>query len=147
MIGTIRKHSSWLWFIIIAAVIVSFVFYFSPSSRMGNGDSGGSYQAPCSAVGVIGYFGRLFHGQRGRGYSSAALSVRGGRFEQCRDLLVSTSGCCRQMPSSAIGDMMQRFSELAVDGGSPSERRRVVGGGAHQRMRELHPGRTHPDQS
>ncbi|HEX3890589.1 MAG TPA: peptidylprolyl isomerase [Verrucomicrobiae bacterium] len=37
MIGTIRKHSSWLWFIIIAATIISFVFFFSPSQRMGGG--------------------------------------------------------------------------------------------------------------
>jgi hypothetical protein len=40
MIGTIRKHSSWLWFIIIAATIVSFVVFFSPSQRMGNGVGG-----------------------------------------------------------------------------------------------------------
>jgi hypothetical protein len=40
MIGTIRKHSSWLWFIIITATIVSFVFYFAPSQRMGNGGGG-----------------------------------------------------------------------------------------------------------
>jgi peptidyl-prolyl cis-trans isomerase D len=40
MIGTIRKHSGWLWMIIIAATVVSFVFYFAPSSRMGGG--GGS---------------------------------------------------------------------------------------------------------
>src|SRR5260221_13468125 len=37
MIGTIRKHSSWLWFIIITATIVSFVVFFSPSQRMGGG--------------------------------------------------------------------------------------------------------------
>ena len=42
MIGTIRKHSKWLWFVIITATIVSFVFYFSPSQRMGNGGGGGS---------------------------------------------------------------------------------------------------------
>jgi len=42
MIGTIRKHSKWLWFIIITATIVSFVFYFSPSQRMGNGGGGGT---------------------------------------------------------------------------------------------------------
>ncbi len=40
MIGTIRKHSSWLWFIIIVATIVSFVFFFSPSQRMNGGGSG-----------------------------------------------------------------------------------------------------------
>jgi hypothetical protein len=33
MIGTIRKHQQWLWGIIILAIIVSFVVYFSPNSR------------------------------------------------------------------------------------------------------------------
>ena len=33
MIGTIRKHSKWLWFVIIAATIVTFVAWQSPSSR------------------------------------------------------------------------------------------------------------------
>src|SRR5271155_3004936 len=37
MIGTIRKHSKWLWVIIIAATIVSFVCFFNPSQRMGSG--------------------------------------------------------------------------------------------------------------
>jgi hypothetical protein len=37
MIGTIRKHSKWLWLIIITLTIISFVFFFSPSSRMGSG--------------------------------------------------------------------------------------------------------------
>ncbi len=30
MIGTVRKHQTWLWVIIIAAVVVSFVIYFTP---------------------------------------------------------------------------------------------------------------------
>jgi hypothetical protein len=37
MIGTIRKHSSWLWAIIIAATVVSFVVYFTPGSGSGSG--------------------------------------------------------------------------------------------------------------
>ncbi len=40
MFGTIRKHQTWLWAIIIGAIIVSFVYYFSPNSRM-NGGGGG----------------------------------------------------------------------------------------------------------
>jgi hypothetical protein len=40
MIGTIRKHSKWLWLIIITATILSFVVFFSPTQRMGGG--GGS---------------------------------------------------------------------------------------------------------
>ncbi|MGH7951791.1 MAG: SurA N-terminal domain-containing protein [Limisphaerales bacterium] len=42
MIGTIRKHSKWLWAIIIAATIISFVFFFSPNQRMNRGGGGGS---------------------------------------------------------------------------------------------------------
>ena len=33
MIGTIRKHSQWLWWIIVAAVIVSFVWFYGSSNR------------------------------------------------------------------------------------------------------------------
>lgn len=32
MIGTIRRHQQWLWGIIILAIIISFVIYFSPNS-------------------------------------------------------------------------------------------------------------------
>jgi hypothetical protein len=42
MIGTIRKHQQWLWIIIILAIIVSFVVYFSPN-RTGLFDEEGSY--------------------------------------------------------------------------------------------------------
>jgi Tfp pilus assembly protein PilE len=37
MFGTIRRHQSWLWYIIVAFMIVSFVVYFNPSSRSGAG--------------------------------------------------------------------------------------------------------------
>ncbi|MBX3732369.1 MAG: SurA N-terminal domain-containing protein [Verrucomicrobiae bacterium] len=40
MFGTIRKHQRWLWVVIIAFVIVSFVFFFSPNQSLGRG--GGS---------------------------------------------------------------------------------------------------------
>jgi hypothetical protein len=33
MIGTIRRHQQWLWAVIIAATILSFVYYLSPSQR------------------------------------------------------------------------------------------------------------------
>src|SRR5438128_10220974 len=36
MIGTIRKHQTWLWAVIITATIISFVWYFGPSSRLNN---------------------------------------------------------------------------------------------------------------
>ncbi|HWQ92148.1 MAG TPA: peptidyl-prolyl cis-trans isomerase [Clostridia bacterium] len=34
MFGTIRKHQTWLWVLIIIVIIISFVFYFSPYSKM-----------------------------------------------------------------------------------------------------------------
>lgn len=37
MIGTIRKHQQWLWAIIITLTIISFLFFFSPSQKMGGG--------------------------------------------------------------------------------------------------------------
>jgi hypothetical protein len=37
MIGTIRKHSKWLWLIIIVATVISFVFWGATPSRMGRG--------------------------------------------------------------------------------------------------------------
>lgn len=42
MIGTIRKHSTWLWAIIIAATVVSFVIFFSPYQRFSDRDGRGS---------------------------------------------------------------------------------------------------------
>ncbi len=37
MIGTIRRHQTWLWGIIIVATIFSFVYYLSPTSRYSGG--------------------------------------------------------------------------------------------------------------
>src|ERR1017187_1948319 len=37
MIGPIRKHSGWLWAIIIVATIISFVFWGAGPSRVGGG--------------------------------------------------------------------------------------------------------------
>ena len=39
MFGTIRKHQTWLWAIIITVIIISFVWFFSPYTKMH--DSGG----------------------------------------------------------------------------------------------------------
>lgn len=38
MIGTIRKHQTWLWAFLITAVIISFVIYFTPSVGRDYGD-------------------------------------------------------------------------------------------------------------
>ena len=40
MIGTIRKHSKWLWFVIIAATVISFIYWGAGPSRMGGGSDG-----------------------------------------------------------------------------------------------------------
>src|SRR5712671_1764672 len=40
MIGTIRKHQTWLWAIIITITILSFVIFFSPVSKMNNSRTG-----------------------------------------------------------------------------------------------------------
>jgi SurA N-terminal domain len=39
MIGTLRKHSQWLWGIIITVVIITFVVFFSPNISPGQGRS------------------------------------------------------------------------------------------------------------
>src|SRR5437867_3184325 len=43
MFGTIRKHQTWLWAVIISLTIISFVIFFSPYSKMnaGGGRRGG----------------------------------------------------------------------------------------------------------
>jgi hypothetical protein len=40
MIGTIRKHSKWLWLIIIVATVISFIYWGAGPSRMGGGSGG-----------------------------------------------------------------------------------------------------------
>lgn len=44
MIGSLRKHQSWVWIIAIPFVIVSFVVFFSPAAKIrGRDDGGGSF--------------------------------------------------------------------------------------------------------
>ena len=40
MIGTIRKHSKWLWSIIIAATIITFIFWMNPGGQNAGGGGG-----------------------------------------------------------------------------------------------------------
>jgi hypothetical protein len=49
MIGTIRKHQNWLWAIIIAATIISFVYLLSPSTKNG----GGGFDMPDVNLGSV----------------------------------------------------------------------------------------------
>ncbi len=41
MIGTIRKHSKWLWLIIIVATVISFIYWGAGPSRLGGGGGEG----------------------------------------------------------------------------------------------------------
>ena|SRR5437868_9564629 len=43
MFGTIRKHQTWLWAVIITLTIISFVSFLSPNSKLNNGRGGGNY--------------------------------------------------------------------------------------------------------
>jgi parvulin-like peptidyl-prolyl isomerase len=43
MFGTIRKHQTWLWAIIITVIVVSFVVFFSPYSRVQDSSHSGNY--------------------------------------------------------------------------------------------------------
>jgi hypothetical protein len=40
MFGTIRKHQTWLWAVIITLTIISFVIFFSPNARVRSGRGG-----------------------------------------------------------------------------------------------------------
>jgi SurA-like protein len=40
MFGTIRRHQNWLWIIIIAIIVISFVVFFSPDVNLGGGGRG-----------------------------------------------------------------------------------------------------------
>jgi len=41
MLDHIRRHQKWLWFVISASVIISFVWYFNPNQRASRGGGGG----------------------------------------------------------------------------------------------------------
>jgi hypothetical protein len=51
MIGTFRKHQTWLWYVVIGATIFSFVAYFNPASRYKQG--GSSFNEPTFNGGSI----------------------------------------------------------------------------------------------
>ena len=46
MIGTIRKHQSWLWGIVVAAVVISLLGFFSMNQRSGSGSLFGGPPGP-----------------------------------------------------------------------------------------------------
>jgi len=52
MFGTIRKHQTWLWAVIITLTIISFVVFFSPYSRLNSGRGGSSNLGSINGVPV-----------------------------------------------------------------------------------------------
>src|SRR5436305_1256835 len=44
MFANIRRHQKWLWYVISAAVIISFTWYLNPSNRQQRGGGGGLFQ-------------------------------------------------------------------------------------------------------
>lgn len=46
MFGTIRRHQSWLWIVIIVVIIISFVVYFNPAQGSGNRSGAGAGNLP-----------------------------------------------------------------------------------------------------
>jgi hypothetical protein len=43
MFGTIRKHQTWLWAVIITMTIISFVYFFSPYQKMTSGEGSANF--------------------------------------------------------------------------------------------------------
>jgi hypothetical protein len=52
MIGTIRRHQKWLWFLIIGATILTFTVYLSPTAKYGGGP-GSSAPSTAPNLGTI----------------------------------------------------------------------------------------------
>src|SRR5262245_46937809 len=50
MFGTIRKHQTWLWAIIITLTIISFVIFFSPYSKLDNSSRGSANYGSINGV-------------------------------------------------------------------------------------------------
>src|SRR6476619_6318646 len=48
MFANIRRHQKWLWYVISAAVIISFTWYLNPSQRQGGG--GGMFQQNVGSI-------------------------------------------------------------------------------------------------
>jgi hypothetical protein len=75
MIGTIRRHQNWLWGIVIAATIITFLYAFLPTNRYGSGEGPSSSGPNLGSINgepvTLEQFqaaereGRLFFGLRG----------------------------------------------------------------------------------
>jgi hypothetical protein len=92
MIGTIRKHSKWLWWSIIPLTILSFVVYMGsgPSSRNGGGRGSGN-------------FGSLYD------HKITMEEFRNAQAEVYLDYLFKTGGWPNENPNVSQKDLMEQI--------------------------------------
>src|SRR5947207_11150861 len=50
MFANIRRHQKWLWYVISAAVIISFTWYLNPSNRGNRGGGGGMFESTVGSI-------------------------------------------------------------------------------------------------
>ncbi len=92
MIGTIRKHSGWLWAVIITATVISFIYWGAgPSTTGGRGGGGG------------GNFGSLY------GYKITPEAFRNAQAEVYLDYLFRTGGWPNENPNVSEKDLMEQI--------------------------------------
>ncbi len=85
MFGTIRKHKTWLWGIIIAGTVVSFVVFFSPNTGLGPAQGGtGTYVSPASGRPVTMFGKQISHDEFEKTYKETTLFyfIRSGKWPE-----------------------------------------------------------------
>jgi hypothetical protein len=92
MIGTIRKHSGWLWAIIITATVISFIYWGAgPSTTGGRGGGGG------------GNFGLIY------GNKITPEAFRNAQAEVYLDYLFRTGGWPNENPNVSEKDLTEQI--------------------------------------
>jgi hypothetical protein len=92
MIGTIRKHSGWLWAIIITATVISFIYWGAgPSTTGGRGGGGG------------GDFGLIY------GNKITPEAFRNAQAEVYLDYLFRTGGWPNENPNVSEKDLTEQI--------------------------------------
>lgn len=113
MFGTIRKHQTWLWAVIITLTIISFVWYFTP-----NGKSGGKAQP--TTYGTID--GReITREQYAHAYREVAIIIRlntgawpGGAGSRVNDQEVQREAQLRLWLNQKIDDLNLEVSDAVA---------------------------------
>jgi len=114
MFGTIRKHQTWLWAIIITITVISFVVFFSPYTQLDNGGFGQN---------VAGNFGSI------KGRPITVDEMRNGLREMRLSYFLRTGGrewpgndeaTARSMEREAVSRvfLLEKLKEMNI---SPSE--------------------------